>query len=127
MTFEEWQHEQLTENPKLQRSSRPFLRKMYHEYTKRQQREAHEARVIEDSTQTIRRRLLLLQLAVSFACSLTLGFLDEETHSLWDLIRLENLPALVLYTLVFFGMTMILRGVITAPVEEATGSRGLVG
>ena len=46
--------------------------------------------------------ILLLELAVSFAGAVAVGFLDDETHSLGILMRSENVPALMALTLLFF-------------------------
>ena len=67
----------------------------------------------------IRWLVLLLQLAASFSFALMLGLLDEGGGlSLRDVMVLENAPAMVIYTLVFFLITMLARFVMA---EVATG------
>ena len=46
--------------------------------------------------------VLLLQLAVSFAAAVAIGFLDDEAHSLGVLMQSENVPMLMAITLLFF-------------------------
>ena len=74
-------------------------------------------------------RLLLLQVAVSFALFLGLAFLDDEVNTLGDLMRLENAPAAVLYTLFFFVFTVVARlafaGVSDTGEEVSGGERAV--
>ena len=60
-------------------------------------------------TRPRRWRLLLLQLVISFALAVALAFLDDEVNSLGDLMRIENIPAAVIYTLALFGITIVVR------------------
>ncbi len=40
-------------------------------------------------------------IGIAFACSLFFGYLDYETHTLWQLFTADNLPALLLFTSLF--------------------------
>ncbi len=40
-------------------------------------------------------------ISAAFVCSLFFGYLDYETHSIWQLFTAENLPTLLLFTSFF--------------------------
>ena len=40
--------------------------------------------------------------SISFSIAIVLGMLDYETKSLWHLFSLENLPAIIIFTTVFW-------------------------
>lgn len=51
-------------------------------------------------------------LGMGFGTAILFGLSDYETESIWQLFNAENLPAMVIFTLMFFGLFSLIYGLI---------------